>query len=146
MLIMDRKEEKREMKTAINAILTFFYLLIDKLKGNSKLIELESLPEDTLIVVIKMVFDYQVTITVKRKRYLKVFESRWFGSKEYFTFEVTGTCDAGTPESICRAFGMQYVFPRTYANFVPVKHHLDKAVDHFLDMVIQENIRDKQPK
>ena len=87
MLIMDRKEELREMKTAINAILTFFYLLIDKLKGNSKLIELESLPEDTLIVVIKMVFDYQVTITVKRKRYLKVFESRWFSSKEYFTLK-----------------------------------------------------------
>ena len=146
MLIMDRKEELVEMKTAISAIMTFFYLTADKLKGNSKLIELESLPEDTLTVVIKMVFDYQVTITVKRKRFLKVFESNWFSSKEYFTFEVTGTCSADTPESIRKAFGVQYVFPRTYADFVPVKHHLDKAVDHFLDMVIQDNIRDKQPK
>ena len=51
-----------------------FYLLIDKLKGNSKLIELESLPEDTLIVVIKngiLIYQKWTIYSKNVKRYFK---------------------------------------------------------------------------
>lgn len=125
------------------AIRISLYLLLEKLKGPKKLRLIPTQEHDYLKVVAKCFFGYQVEITVRRLRYECTYDNPFFKRTEYLTYEVYSSVEEGAPENIKSAFKDRYHFPKMLPSWMPVKYHMERAVDSYLDMILQHGIRDQ---
>lgn len=127
-----------------NKLLTACYLFYERLKGPKTLTLLPTKESDYLLVQAKSFFGYTVEIRVKRVLYECTYANRWFGNTYYMTFEVTGSVRDVAPVEIVSAFSRTFHFPRMLPSYVPLEFHLERAVNSYVDMVLQQGIRDCQ--
>lgn len=126
----------------VNNLLTRIALTTERFKGGKTMSLLPSTPEDILIVKAKSVFGYAVEIKVKRLVYSCVYNNPLFSKKQFMTFEVSSVMSVEAPQTIKQAFNQNHIFPKMLPTFVPVKHHMDRAVNAYLDMIIHSSIKD----
>lgn len=117
-------------------------LFLDKLKGGSDLKRLPTLPDDVLTVTAKTFFGYTVRITVVRIVFRRHYHSSFFKDKDYMTYAVSSKVVGEAPERIVDAFDRTYTFPDLLHKSIATKHQMDKAIEAYMDMIIQENVRD----
>lgn len=132
------------MPYLINSILVKLYFALEHLKGGKKLMPLPSNEEDILLVKAKYFFDYTLEIKVKRLVYVCSYENTFFKSKRFTTFEVSSKVDELTPDAIRKAFSKTYIFPRMLPEFIPLNKHMERAVNAYLDMIINDSVKDKE--
>lgn len=130
-------------KTILRQVGIFLFVTIEKLKGSKELILLPPVDDDFTTVTVKTFFGYTVEIKVRRRVFRCVYKSKWYKQNDYITFEVNAELSDDAPIAIKKAFSKTYTFPKMIPKYIPVKYHMERAVNSYMDMIICDNIKDK---